>query len=174
VVGHDTGRNDANYHLDHPWAHGHFPGEIGRGHVWRLGGGGPDRFGFGGFFFGVAPYDFGYCSDWDWSTMTSSSTTTRITSAGTSPTTSVSAPTSTFNTSAHSCTADLFPTNAPLKLSGAFQSADKVLDFSRALLYSEFMLKKAEVPQEEMEFVTIGSLVPDDHLLRKNRCSGGL
>jgi len=47
------------------------------------------------------------------------------------------------------------------------QSADKVLDFSRALLYSEFMLKKAEVPQEEMEFVTIGSLVPDDHLLRK-------
>jgi len=34
-------------------------------------------------------------------------------------------------------------------------------------LYSEFMLKKAEVPQEEMEFVTIGSLVPDDHLLRK-------
>ena len=67
-VGHGTGRNDANYHLDHPWAHGHFPGEIGRGHVWRLGGGGPDRFGFGGFFFGVAPYDFGYCSDWDWST----------------------------------------------------------------------------------------------------------
>jgi transposase len=49
----------------------------------------------------------------------------------------------------------------------AAQSADKVLDFSRALLYSEFMLKKAEVPQEEMEFVTIGSLVPDDHLLRK-------
>ena len=34
-------------------------------------------------------------------------------------------------------------------------------------MYSEFMLKKAEVPQEEMEFVTIGSLVPDDHLLRK-------
>jgi len=29
------------------------------------------------------------------------------------------------------------------------------------------MLKKAEVSQEEMEFVTIGSLVPDDHLLRK-------
>jgi len=29
------------------------------------------------------------------------------------------------------------------------------------------MLKKAEVAQEEMEFVTIGSLVPDDHLLRK-------
>jgi transposase len=35
------------------------------------------------------------------------------------------------------------------------------------LLYSEFMLKKGEVSQEEMEFVTVGSLVPDDHLLRK-------
>jgi transposase len=29
------------------------------------------------------------------------------------------------------------------------------------------MLKKAAVPQEEMEFVSIGTLVPDDHLLRK-------
>jgi transposase len=29
------------------------------------------------------------------------------------------------------------------------------------------MLKKGEAPQEEMEFVRIGSLVPADHLLRK-------
>jgi hypothetical protein len=65
-VGHDTGRNDPHYHQDHPWEHGHFPGEIGRGHVWRLGGGGPSRFGFGGFFFSVAPYDIGYCGDWNW------------------------------------------------------------------------------------------------------------
>ncbi len=65
-VGHNTGRGDANYHLDHPWEHGHFPGEIGRSHVWRLGGGGPSRFGFGGFFFSVAPYDIGYCGDWNW------------------------------------------------------------------------------------------------------------
>lgn len=65
-VGHDSGRNDPHYHLDHPWAHGHFPGEIGAGHIWHLGGGRPERFGFGGFFFGVAPYDFAYCSDWDW------------------------------------------------------------------------------------------------------------
>ena len=43
-------------------------GEIGRGHIWHLGGGGPSRFGFGGFFFSVAPYDLGYCSDWDWNT----------------------------------------------------------------------------------------------------------
>jgi hypothetical protein len=65
-VGHDTGRVDEHYRVDHPWEHGHFTGGIGRGHVWRLGGGGPGRFGFGGFFFSVAPYDVGYCSDWDW------------------------------------------------------------------------------------------------------------
>jgi hypothetical protein len=65
-VGHDTGRNDAHYHLDHPWEHGHFSGGIGRGHVWHLNGGGPDRFGFGGFFFSVAPYDVGYCGGWNW------------------------------------------------------------------------------------------------------------
>jgi hypothetical protein len=65
-VGHDTGRNDAHYHLDHPWEHGHFPGPIGQGHVWRLAGGGPARFGFGGYFFSVAPYDVAYCNGWDW------------------------------------------------------------------------------------------------------------
>jgi len=66
-VGHDTGRNDAHYHLDHPWEHGHFGGEIGPRHVWRIEGGGPSRFWFGGFYFSIAPYDLGYCSDWDWS-----------------------------------------------------------------------------------------------------------
>lgn len=65
-VGHDSGRRDAHYHLDHPWEHGHFGGGIGPRHVWRLHGGGPDRFGFDGFFFSVAPYDVGYCGDWLW------------------------------------------------------------------------------------------------------------
>ncbi len=41
-------------------------GGIGPSHVYRLGGGGPQRFGFGGFFFSVAPADIGYCNDWNW------------------------------------------------------------------------------------------------------------
>ena len=65
-VGHDTGPNDPHYHLDHPWQHGHFPGEIGRSHVWHLEGGGPSRFWFNGYYFSVAPYDVGFCDGWLW------------------------------------------------------------------------------------------------------------
>ena len=67
-VGHDTGKDDPHYHLDHPWEHGHFTGGFGKGHAWRIEGGGPSRFWFGGFYFSVAPYDIGYCSDWFWDT----------------------------------------------------------------------------------------------------------
>jgi len=65
-VGHDSGRDDAHYHIDHPWEHGRFTGGFGRGHVYHLGGGNRERFWFGGFFFNVAPYDYGYVGDWNW------------------------------------------------------------------------------------------------------------
>lgn len=65
-VGHNAGRHDARYHLDHPWEHGHFPGEIGAHHIWRLEGGGPDRFWFGGFYFSVAPADIAFVNGWLW------------------------------------------------------------------------------------------------------------
>jgi hypothetical protein len=65
-VGHDGGRNDARYHQDHVWEHGHFGGEIGRNHIYRIEGGGRDRFWFGGFYWSVAPYDYDYTNDWLW------------------------------------------------------------------------------------------------------------
>ena len=65
-VGHEGGRNDARYHLDRPFEHGHFGGEIGRNHIYRIEGGGRDRFWFGGFYWDVAPYDYDYTNDWLW------------------------------------------------------------------------------------------------------------
>ena len=65
-IGHDSGPHDAHYHLDHPWEHGRFVGGFGPTHVWRLAGGGPSRFWFGGNYFSVAPYDLGFVEGWNW------------------------------------------------------------------------------------------------------------
>ena len=65
-VGHDTGRDDANYHLEQPWEHGHYKGGFGPRHVWRLVGGSPSRFWFNGWYWSVAPQDADFCVDWRW------------------------------------------------------------------------------------------------------------
>lgn len=65
-VGHDTGRDDPHYHLDHPWEHGRFSGGFGPHHVWRIAGGGPGRFWFNNWYWSVAPYDVAYCDGWLW------------------------------------------------------------------------------------------------------------
>ncbi len=65
-VGHNSGKNDPRYHLDHPFEHGHFAGGFGPGHTFRIEGGGPNRFWFSGFYFSVAGPDLGFCTNWFW------------------------------------------------------------------------------------------------------------
>jgi hypothetical protein len=67
-VGHEGGRDDARYHVERPFPHGHFTGPIGRGHNYRLNGWDPGRhrFWFGGSYFLLAPDDLGYVDDWSW------------------------------------------------------------------------------------------------------------
>jgi hypothetical protein len=65
-VGHDYGRNNEHYHLDHPWEHGRWNGGFGPAHRWRLVGGGPNRFWFNNWYWSVAPYDLAYTNGWLW------------------------------------------------------------------------------------------------------------
>jgi hypothetical protein len=67
-IGHDTGRADVHFHIDHPWAHGRFTAGFGPSHVWRIEGGNRERFWFGGFYFNIFPADYGFCDDWNWGT----------------------------------------------------------------------------------------------------------
>ena len=65
-IGHDWGRNDRRFHLDHPFGHGRFGGGLGPHYVFRLEGGNAGRFWFRGNYFSVAPFDVDMCADWLW------------------------------------------------------------------------------------------------------------
>ena len=65
-VGHDLGPSDPNLRLAHPWQNGRFSLEIGAQHVWRMQGGSRNRFNVGGYYFQVAPYEYGYTDGWLW------------------------------------------------------------------------------------------------------------
>jgi hypothetical protein len=65
-IGHESGRNDPHFHLDHPWAQGHFTLGIGPRYVFRLEGGTRERFWFEGSAFQVSPYDADFATDWLW------------------------------------------------------------------------------------------------------------
>ena len=66
-VGHNSGANDAHYHLDKPFAHGRFTGGFGPQHLFNLAGGNRERFWFSNFYWDIAPYDYNIVVDWNWS-----------------------------------------------------------------------------------------------------------
>jgi hypothetical protein len=63
-VGHQ--QTGVNYHLSQPWEHGRFGGGFGPRYKFNLGGGDCSRFWFSGYYFSIADFDRGYCSNWNW------------------------------------------------------------------------------------------------------------
>jgi hypothetical protein len=59
-------RGSPSYRVGYGWRGGFSHDYIGPRHVWRLEGGGRDRFFFRGFYFRVAAYDYPYADGWYW------------------------------------------------------------------------------------------------------------
>ena len=64
-IGRDSS-SDRGFTLDHPSKYGNFPGGFGPRYVFRLKGGDPTRFWFGGYAFSVAPFEREGCAAWLW------------------------------------------------------------------------------------------------------------